>query len=43
MMNIIYRKIINDDNQKLQVILDAHRITQEGVFNMYNRLKRDYY
>ena len=41
--NGTYRKVINNDNQKLQLILDAHRVGHEGVFKTYNRLKRDYF
>ena len=38
-----YRKVIDYDKRKLQLILDAHKIGHEGVFKTYNRLKRDYY
>ena len=41
--NGTYRKVINDDKQKLQLVLNAHEIGHEGVFKTYNRLKRDYY
>ena len=38
-----FRRIIKDEKQKINLILQAHNIGHEGVFKTYNRLKRDYY
>jgi len=37
---VLNRKVIQDDNQKLQLILDVHRDGHEGVFKAYNYLKK---
>ena len=41
--NGTFRKVIKDEKEKLQLILDAHNVGHEGIFKTYNRLKRDYY
>jgi len=37
------RKIIENNNDKIDLVLKAHGVGHEGVFKTYNRLKRDYY
>ena len=37
------RKVIKNQNEKIDLILKAHKVGHEGVFKTYNRLKRDYY
>jgi len=38
-----FRKVIKDEKQKINLILEAHNVGHEGIFKTYNRLKRDYY
>ncbi len=37
------RKVIRNDEEKINLTLQAHEIGHEGIFKTYNRLKRDYY
>ena len=37
------RKVIDNPEEKVKLILKAHSIGHEGTFKIYNRLKRDYY
>ena len=37
------RKVIKDNEEKINLVLQAHGIGHEGIFKTYNRLKRDYY
>jgi len=37
------RKVIKNQDEKVDLILKAHKIGHEGVFKTNNRLKRDYY
>ena len=41
--NGTFRKVIKDEKQKINLILEAHNVGHEGIFKTYNRLKRDYY
>jgi len=37
------RKVITDENEKLELLQKAHGIGHEGFLKTYSRLKRDYY
>jgi len=37
------RKVIKNQDEKINLILKAHKVGHKGVFKTYNRLKRDYY
>jgi len=38
-----YRKVVTDTNEKLRLILEAHKIGHEGSSKTYQRLKRNFY
>jgi len=35
------RKVIENNNNKIDLVLKAHRVGHEDEFKTYNRLKRD--
>jgi len=37
------RKVVENNNSKIDLVLKAHRVGHEGVYKTYNRLKRDFY
>ena len=41
--NGMLRKVIDNPEEKVKLILKAHGIGHEGTFKTHNRLKRDYY
>jgi len=38
-----YRKVVTDTNEKLKLIIEAHKIGSEGSSKIYQRLKRNFY
>ena len=38
-----YRKLVTDVNEKLKLILEAHKVGHEGYYKTYQRLRKSYY